>query len=193
MKLRTVIAAAMLAATATAADASVSTFHLTVTASDFQGDGFPSPPDPVVVDVTVTFDPALDIPPTTTGLIVHSNTLTYSTEFSFIDNILFLGTHLAADGGCYSDTETYCVGVTGITTTTPSIYGGGLNIIDQYDQFWQSANTSVTVDLGATPAPEPVSWILALLGFGAVAAGRAFQVSRKLRKVSMRALIAARP
>ena len=52
------MAAAMLAATVTAANASVSTFHVTVTASDFQGNGYPSPPDPVVVDVTVTFDPA---------------------------------------------------------------------------------------------------------------------------------------
>jgi hypothetical protein len=150
---------------ATCANAGLVRRSFDITATDFIlefGSETTPPVDPVTLDFTLTWDPAVLTSGTTTGLNVTSFNLPYSSEFSYsADNYLTVGTDVNFDS--YSVfTDSYGVFINDPFGASPIVYA--LGYADSTDSYWVSQQTSLSAGaIGAVP--EPATWAMMLVGF----------------------------
>jgi PEP-CTERM motif len=143
------------------------TFHITGSNFVYISDGTNSvaPIDPLLLDVTLSFDNSVDIiQGTTTGLTVNSTDIPDAINFAYnaFFDTLSIGSS-TVDGGCGGGANTFCVIISGGTGTNPTI--AGFSQITSAQGFYEPRQESLSFS-DATEVPEPTSWTMMLLGFG---------------------------
>lgn len=165
------ILATAFAGFASRASAQIVTQSLYIEGSNFQlqnGDGSVSPIDPLFLDVDLTFDSSADITGSTAGLTVNSTNIPWGIEYSYqaSSGILIFATN-PTPASCTLGAGSFCID-----------FSDGAQPLPQLFSFYQSTSTLglystlsyvwVTRDQPAS-VPEPASWIMMLVGFGAIA------------------------
>ena len=144
----------------------------------------PNPVDPVSLDFRLDFDNSADIEATTVGLTLLSFNLPYGVEYSYISAIdhLTIGTNLAGPASCFNSKDSFCNFIREATSLAP--YTIGFSQVTSSQHIWNAEVYSLDFeDVGRGGAvPEPATWALMILGFGAAGA--------RLRRRALRGSIA---
>ena len=158
---RPLFATAAAALLASAAPAAISFTYVSTSGDPLDSYSFSLPDD---------FTPATsDADTFTTGILTASGNTMYG-PITFFDNFRFY-----ADGGFDSDFDVYFGPTVFTGTTAAPMFINGSYTFDDYDNLG-----TLTISGAAEPAslaPEPASWALMLVGFGAI--GGAMRGRRK--------------
>jgi hypothetical protein len=158
-------ALAMLALAAPAANAATTTLSFDIDASDFIYSSGPTggtPVDPVMEDITVTFNPALNDGPTSSGLVVTNFTLSDSSEFIYASG----GNLTIATLPVFPDMFNDSPGSYGLVISNP-LTAPTLAVFEETDangESWTATDLSATTPSAIGAVPEPGT--LALFGAG---------------------------
>lgn len=176
MKMKTSLRYLLLAAVAAtglsaSAHAAVMTREYELDASRFElffGSASPGSIDPVFLNFGLTFDNSADVGPTTSGLTLLGFNLPFGIEYAYTaaTDHLTIGTDIDP-GSCASGANSFCAFVHDATSAAPDLTF--FQQVTASNGVWR-ANV-LSVDVTDTPGvPEPASWALMILGFGAAGA-----------------------
>ena len=144
----------------------------------------PNPVDPVSLDFRLDFDNSADIEATSAGFTLLGFNLPYGIQYSYIKGTdhLTIGSDLAGPASCYLSKSSFCVFIHDATSATPDMIG--FTQVTSSGGSWVAEVRSVEFeDVGRGGAvPEPATWALMILGFGAAGA--------RLRRRALRGSIA---
>jgi len=137
----------------------------------------PPPVAPVSFSGKLTLNINGPVSPTTTGLTVYSFNLPYGVQFAYdrTRDTLLLGTYLNPDFSIPSTPNSWFIAIGGAFYGTPFAY----NLVQMVDQVGDSPFTYSTrdvaigiqrIDVTTGGVPEPATWAMMLLGFGAMGA-----------------------
>lgn len=166
MRNNILIAFLAIASISSGADAAVVVERWNVTGSNFVyvglGDESLLPVEPATFDVTIQYDNAFDVEPTSDGLTVHSSNLPGPMQFSYRAdlNVLAFGVGIQL-AGCRSRTpSTWCVLISPFDDQP--IFEQTLS----NGAIWDAQNVKAVSTGGVIP--EPAAWALMISGFGLV-------------------------
>lgn len=157
-----------------AASAATVDIRLKITLNDVYNAGryvprTPGPISPVIGDFSFLFDNAASFDSTTGGLNVNSFNLGYSANIRYYQptDLLILGSDLKGSGcGIQSGTNAFCAFIYGISST-PRVDSFTF-AAPGYDGYFYPGSITLEV-LGPVGAvPEPATWAMMIIGFGAV-------------------------
>lgn len=133
------------------------------------------------MSLLVTFDPSKNIDATTSGLTVNAFSLPLKTEFAYdkVDDILIFGTE-PAPGACRTDADMWCAFIANASQAFPSVQN--LFVSSANGGTWIPQHVTLNIGLAA-PAPEPSTWVLMILCFGATGRLRRGRWARPLHAV----------
>jgi len=166
-------AAAVVGLTGVAAEAATISRTYAFTMTDFTGINSPAPVDTVSGSFTVTFDPSVAVYDQTEGLTVHSLSLPVGGTFAFSFTpfgMLSFGAilHPVFDevAGMTWGTNDFYVGFFQPLNDTPIAPTMGYTRAGIQDSWGTQTGTVY----GHAAVPEPATWALMILGFGAAGA-----------------------
>lgn len=154
------------------AGAAVVTREYTLDASRFAlefGSNSPGPVDPVSLNFSLTLDNSADVGPTTAGFALLGFDLPYGIEYSYVaaTDHLTIATDITGPGTCASSDDSFCAFVHDATSFAPELVF--FQQVTASNGVWR-ANV-LSIDYADAPGvPEPASWALMILGFGAAGA-----------------------
>jgi hypothetical protein len=169
MRILLLAGAAMLAVSG--ANAGTITVTGSFTATNWQlSSGVPGTPiDPLFLDYSVTFDPAVNYGNSSGQLTIISTNIPYQIRFSHPANFnLFILATSGAPFGCGSPDNSFCAFIQNYQTGVPSnVFQAGVGSV------WSAG----TITSGIPAVPEPGSWAMFIGGFGVIGAA-----ARRIRK-----------
>lgn len=154
---------------ATQAEAAQIIRQYTATGSNFQlffGSGLAAALDPLTFVFTVNFDNSANLSQQTAGLTVQSNPLNMPTSFGYSATTDFLSFGpLTSPSGCGNSIEQACLFITGATGAAPSLsFMLQSRGVPGSNSVYRAQNFALSFTDGV---PEPATWAMMLLGFGA--------------------------
>jgi hypothetical protein len=142
------------------------------------------PPDPVSLNVTLTFDDSANVDTTTTGLTVNSFTLPYGAQFQYFaaTDAVGLATTFTGPATCSSSAGKFCAFIHDATSVAPTLVFFQNSL--PTNNVWRANSLLLTYSdaRGDPGVPEPGVWALMLIGFGGLGA--------QLRRLRARPLLA---
>ena len=159
-------AAVALAFQAVPASATVIIQTYDITGSNFQllyGSNAVAPIDPIFLNLTLSFDNSVDFSGTTNGMTINSTNIPYALQFAYSATYDFLTIATQAGvGSCNNPANSFCAFISGASGLSPSA-----SLVQQSTSaggYYTAVTQSVTV----SGVPEPGTWAMMLLGFGAM-------------------------
>ncbi|MBC9033068.1 PEPxxWA-CTERM sorting domain-containing protein [Sphingomonas sp. JC676] len=163
------------------AQAQVVTRTFDLLGTDFQVySGAPSPlvADPVLLNFTLALDPGIaPAGPSTAGLVINSFNLPYALAWSLSSNGTLIIATNGTPGSCAADPNSFCAIIRDAFTDEPALFF--LELSDA-NGGWFAQTRSVGVSDAAVP--EPASWGMLVVGFGAI--GGAMRYRRRRMAVA---------
>lgn len=180
-----VLGSAMLAALVCGASATAATItdKVSFTASNFSASGGTPPVDPVTGSFTITFDPTQTYMDSTAGISLDSLNINLGSALAFsysptgmsADELIVGG---AADGAAFVQfsppTDDFWLFIDTFTASPTFDQVGYAQVSAGPNIFFTDASSGGTGTVSVTPvtsgAPEPATWAMMLIGFGALGA-----------------------